>query len=178
MISKKGIAILLALIILLILTLVFVGGMNSISNIVEFDGIEETPVVFKADSESVSEITVKTPKEKFTFFKDSEGIWKCMENEEIKISDSKLKTLEGALLYMNAYQLIKKNPDNLTDYGLDSAEYVITAKTDNKSVTFCRGKETPIGNYYYFKMSDSDDVYAQYAATCRILFAPLSEYED
>lgn len=176
MINAKGIIILSAFILILVTVLVFVNGMDSLTNIIGFENLEDNPVVFEIDSEEIREITINMPKENFTLFKDSNDIWKC-KNADFIVDTEKIETLVSSLSYVYAYELIEKNSQKLSDYGLDDPEYTITAVTEDKSVTFYRGKETPVGNYYYFKTSDSDDVYSQYSEKCKIFFKESMYYQ-
>lgn len=178
MINKRTIIILAVVLALLAGSVYAVGKLKSKSNVVGLDDDEKSVVMFKADSDDVTEITVNMPDESFTIVKNSDGEWHLKGKESIVIDNVKAESLAVEVSVINAYQLIEKDAKDLSVYGLKNPQYSFSAVIAGNTKTFYRGDETPVGSYYYFMDADNRDVYSQYSSKCTSIFKSISTYRD
>lgn len=137
----------------------------------------ESISIFKAEKDSISVITISTPDHEYSFIKDGES-WKVKGLETVKLNSSKVDSLAYDFASIYADTVIE-NSDDLSLYGLDKPLGTPSVKlADGSEKKFIIGNKTPIGTGYYFKTSDSDEVYTVYSSKVEGFMAKLETYRD
>jgi hypothetical protein len=73
---------------------------------------------------------------------------------------SRLRSMMFTISSISATSKIEENPKDLSDYGLDDPQFVLTVNFDDgSSTTVYVGNETPVKNYYYANTDKDDTVY-------------------
>lgn len=88
-----------------------------------------------------------------------DGTWNLAGFEGVNLNAAAIDTLVFTFQNITSDSRIAEAPDNLSDFGLDSPEAVLTLTTVNGAKTFYIGDETPGGYGSYFNTDSSTDVY-------------------
>lgn len=171
------------LIILLVVIAVLVGafiGVNMLAPENEEPQVEEslnteTVSVFEADSDTVTKVTVKTPKGEYSVTKSADKL-NLSNGSGLRISESKLQSLIYSCSAVTASKIMSEVPEDVAKFGFDSVESSVTVELkDGSSKTILIGDATLDNKSGYIKLTDSNTIYLKSAYGIENL---TPEYED
>ncbi len=119
---------------------------------------DDSIAVFTADKDTLQSITISTDEETYTLSRSDET-WVMEGLEGVSVQESLVNTLASSLSAVTASMLVveNSNDEDLTAYGLDNPTCTVSLTYDDISETLLIG--TRSGDYYYFKLASSNDVY-------------------
>lgn len=150
-------------------------------------------VLWQVESDSINHITVKQPEG------DGFSVYRKMETElsedtvagteEIEVANyylegyddlpmdtTTIRTLATRSATVTAAQMIEEHAADLAKYGLDHPVEVTFSVDDAEDIVFQVGDISPLADYTYLKMADSDSVYTVSSSNTSIYTAPLTDY--
>ncbi len=126
----------------------------------EEDEIEadDNIAVFTADADTLQSVAISTDEESYTLYRLNET-WVMEGLEGVSVQESLVNTLAASLSAVTASMLVvqNSNDEDLYAYGLDNPSCTVSLTYDDLSETLLVG--TRSGDYYYFKLASSNDVY-------------------
>ncbi len=127
----------------------------------------------------IIEIDVKADGEGYGFVLKGENEWAMKNIPDEECESQTVSFLESSLKSITVNEIVAENAVDLSPYGLDREEKLVTFKTD-KGVqkTMICGNKTPVGNYYYFKDKETPVVYTVSGSVYSSLFKPMHSYRN
>lgn len=140
------------------LTVYFIMPGEETPQIVENSEIE-TISVFNVDSDTVTEISVKSQEEEYNITKN-ENEWKLSNENGLNVSKTKIQSLVYVASSVYATKIISENPQDAEKFGFNENSSSVTIHTkDGNSKTIVIGDETLDKENVYVKLYDEDTIY-------------------
>lgn len=118
------------------------------------------------DADDVSAFSYMLNGEKLSFHKDGDN-WVYDADTSVDLDEDSVKSLLTQAGKMTASEKLDEITD-LSDYGLDAPENVITIETSEDTVTLDVGNCNDMLSEYYIKKEGSDDVYLTDSTTAKL----------
>lgn len=153
--KKKGMIAAVLVLILLIVVYLVLRNMN----LEEEQTTAETETVFKVDSDDISELTIESGENEYTF-KQEDETWTYAGDENFPLNTEELSSKVASITSVTATTTIEE-PENIQEYGLDEPSVKITVKTvDGESDTLEVGDEnTAVSGCYIMINEDESKIY-------------------
>ncbi len=132
--------------------------------------------VFETEKDNITGIEVYLGYENFSLEKVENG-WVISGDEDKKLKDSAVDELAFEFANLTAEQKIE-NPGEDSVYGFDTPNAMINIKYLGKEKMFIIGDQTVIGDMYYFKDMNGEDVFAVSTDKINKFTRNLAEYRD
>ena len=114
--------------------------------------------LFCMEEGSIEDIDIMNPNDNIHLVK-VDGEWHFDSNKDITVNEISIGNLEATLKHMEAIRLVEKDVTDLSNYGLNEPEIVVTAKgKDNTTNTIKIGLKATTGDYYAM-VNDDTSVY-------------------
>ena len=134
--KKKGMIAAVLVLILLIVVYLVLRNMN----LEEEQTTAETETIFKVNSDDISELTIESGENEYTF-KQEDETWTYAGDENFPLDTEELSSKVASITSVTATTTIEE-PENIEEYGLDEPSVKITVKTvDGESDTLEVGDE-------------------------------------
>ena len=131
------------------------------------------------DDANITEIDVKMPNSSYGFILKGENKWVMKNIPDEECESQTVSFLASSLESISVTDVVEKNAQDLSPYGLDREDKTISFKTDGGvQKTIICGNQTPVGNYYYFKDKESPAVYTVSAPVYNSLFKVMHSYRN
>lgn len=179
MINKKNIIILTSVIVIMIVAIFYVLSIeeNNNNNNVSDDIVNQQTVnVFNEDINALLKVSVRTPESSYEIYKDNDGKWSLSGFDSDKINYTKLLTLMNSLSIVDAKSIVEQNANDLSKYGIDNSQYVITAYFGDRTYKMVFGDMTTAADSYYMNIDGTKTVYTMLADTFDCYFASKESY--
>ncbi len=141
---------------------------------------ETTPTpaisVLSLDSAGISQIEIRNSEEAYAFVRDGEN-WLVKNKPEIEIYSTRVESMCFSAATLPADTQITAGAPDLSIYGLDKPQAVVTLLSDSGATTaFEIGNLTPAGDGYYARLADTADVYQLSVGVAGQFLSPLSAF--
>ena len=124
--KKKGMIAAVLVLILLIVVYLVLRNMN----LEEEQTTAETETVFKVDSDDISELTIESGENEYTF-KQEDETWTYAGDENFPLDTEELSSKVASITSVTATTTIEE-PENIEEYGLDEPSVKITNEDESK----------------------------------------------
>lgn len=172
MISNKKIIAITAVLALLVAAVVIITFLPFNTS----DDTTEKVSVFETEKDNITGIEVYLGYENFSFEKGENG-WVISGDEDKKLKDSAVDELAFEFANLTAEQKIE-NPGEDSVYGFDRPKAMINIKYSDDAKMFVIGDQTVIGDMYYFKAMNEEDVFAVSTDKINKFTKNLADYRD
>ncbi|MBE7053822.1 MAG: DUF4340 domain-containing protein [Ruminococcaceae bacterium] len=175
MISKKGLIILISVILVIAIGGYFVIMYNP-DKVEKKNEIPKMPTVevYEKDVNTLKEINIKLPNEEYTLSFEN-GVF-------VNKSDTKLDTLlisqmASDISVMTAREVIEENATDLDKYSFSNPKSVVTAVFEDETKVIKIGEQTS-GNAYFMHIEGQNTVYAIYSTKGDMFVKTFDELKD
>jgi len=140
--------------IIVIVLLVMVGGYALYVGHHSLPGKNHPPFTLAASD--IASIELRSPSQDIAVERDKDGSWRLTKPIVASADQTTVDSLAGAITDLDITDTVEENPVDLAGFGLARPAVAVTVTTKDKRVlpAIMVGKETPVGNSAYIKMSD------------------------
>ena len=107
--------------------------------------------------EDITAFSYQNMEETLDFVKE-EDTWVLKNDESMKLDQSAVESMVNEIASLEAEEVLDL-PEDISEYGFDKPENVITYTTDKGTVTLTVGMENTITNQYYLIQNEADSLY-------------------
>lgn len=151
----------------LVIVSLLIGAIFLLSSPEKEDKKTEETVVLSLDKEKVTKVKIEG-EESFSFTKQSDGVWVVDKMEYVGVKKANINALLTSLTNIKSEMCVSEKSEELSKFGLDKPQKVITITFDKGSETIFIGNRS--GNYYYLKTASKDGVYIVKEADLSLAF--------
>ena len=176
MISKKGLIILISIILLLGILGYFVIAYNPTKEEVKKSEIPKMPTVevYEKDVNRLKEINIKLPDEEYTLsFENGVFVNKTGDN----LNASLIGQMASDISVMTAREVIEENATDLEQYCFSNPKSVITAVFEDETIVVKLGEQTS-DSAYFMHIEGKNTVYAIYSTKGDLFVKPYDSLRD
>jgi len=138
---------------------------------------EETVVtdIFETESETIKSLKISSENEIYTLVYDGENV-SIEELPGAEVDKNKANETKSSLSYISTIEIIDETPDDIAEFGLSAPSYTLEVNDGTSVFTLLVGDQSPVGNGYYCKTSDSDRVFLLSNSKYSYISTPSSYY--
>lgn len=151
--NNKNIVILFIILLFFVGAFYLLGGSGALKEKIPENGV----VVNQNPKDKINEINLVNKDRTIQLLKKN-GIWTIVKPITYKTDKSSVDTILDKFDKLKAERLVEKNASDLSKYGLVTSKNSIEINSPDKKTTIIFGDTAPSGGYY-FRLSDSKDVY-------------------
>lgn len=155
--KKYSLIILLVALAILIALLLLLKDKNKDNNIEEES---EDTTIAEIDISKIKEVSYENEYDSFKFTKNDDGTWVNAKDSTFPLEQANLNSIENNVETINYSLIVSKNPEDLSEYGLD--EPVISAiitMDDGTKTSLKFGIKVPVTDGYYAMINNDSSVY-------------------
>ena len=139
---------------------------------------EGEKLIFNIVKDNIKELVINSSEGKLDFIKEN-NLWRLSGQDQYKISNELLTSMEQKIKIFAGTRLIEENPRALGKYGLEKPVMSIQLKLESgNSKVLLVGSQTSSGAQYYVKDLSNSKVYVANSSDIIIFIGKLSEFRD
>ena len=171
-------------IVLLAVLVLLVGGYFLTQNLTQTSSVTEEAGTFALTEKAAENLTgISWTKDDVSYhFVKQDDLWVNADDAAFPADQDAVQALADDLYELEADRKLE-DIQNVADYGLDAPAFTVTGEwSDGTTTEYSMGDETPFGDGYYLKLSDSDTTVYTVASSLSSMFsdtlADLAELEE
>ncbi len=175
--KRKNLPLLILLIAFVVLCVIYLLLKNYVSKTEEAESSsDEGTTVYEIDSDDIAKLSFYISDEKYTFIQGDDG-WTLKNHDTYPVDEDQIGNLTSALSDVKAQRELD-DVDDLSEYGLDDPEDVVTIKdTDGNKTKITIGDTNEAASYCYIYLNDdTDKVYAISSDFATVFSGNLTNY--
>ena len=117
-------------------------------------------MVLEKNITTIEKLTIKNKNDEIVMTQDEDGVFDVEVLKDLPTNEADVKNMFSAMAVIEAVKVVEEEPKDLSEYGFDDPEAVITAEQrDGSTYTLTVSMKSPLGDGYYAMLEGDPKVY-------------------